>query len=60
MAVRSIGMVERRSYTRTRTVGIWCGLNYMEQLHIRDVVNVDLNLKDDDEGLAIELDGKNG
>ena len=32
----------------------------MEQLHIRDVVNVDLNLKDDDEGLAIELDGKNG
>ena len=60
MAARSISVVKRRYCTNTRTVGIWCGLNYMEQLHIRDVVNVDLNLKDDDEGLAIELDGKNG
>ena len=43
-----------------RTVRIGCCLDDMEELHVGDVVDVYLDLEDDDEGLAIELDGEDG
>ena len=46
-------------YVRALTIWIWCRLNYVEKLHIGDVINVDLNLEDDDERLPVELDGEN-
>ena len=46
-------------YVRTLTIWNWCRLNYVEKLHIGDVVDVDLNLEDDDERLPVELDGEN-
>ena len=43
-----------------RTVRIGCCLDDMEELHVGDVVDVYLDLEDDDEGLAVELDGEDG
>ena len=45
---------------RGLTVGVGCCLDYVQELHVRDVVDVDLDLEDDDERLAGKLDGEDG
>ena len=45
---------------RGLTIGVGRGLDYVQELHVRDIVDVDLDLEDDDERLAVELDGEDG
>ena len=42
------------------TIRIGSCLNDVQQLHVRDVIDVDLHFEDDDQGLAVELDSEDG
>jgi hypothetical protein len=43
---------------RIRTLRIRGGLYKVQQSHIRDIVNINFSLENDDKRFAVELDGK--
>ena len=42
------------------TFWIWHCLDDVNKLHVRDIVDVDLNLQDNDEHLPVKLDSEDG
>ncbi len=61
-SLRRTWVLEQTGARQGNVLTVWVGgrLYYVQELHIRDVVDVDLDLEDDNERLAVELDGENG
>jgi len=48
----------KKQFSRPRTFGIGGGFYDMEESHIRNVVDVNLRLKNNDESFPVEFDGE--